>query len=221
MAKRYKASMLNVNGSPVPALVGKSAYDFAKDGGYNGNEESFSKKLSEEAPKKTSQMENDSGFVTTAIVESRIADTLKCIYPVGAIYISASEVNPSQIFKFGEWQQIKDRFLLSVGDSHVAGETGGEEKHQLTSSELPKLGGYFAMHGTANATGTVLHQVGDIQGYSKLLSAYGEANSTRKDGGTTVNDAGSIDGVAIQFGDNQPHNNMPPYLAVYVWKRIS
>ena len=27
-------------------------------------------------------------------------------------------------------------------------------------------------------------------------------------------------GYVKDAGGNQPHNNMPPYLAVYVWKRI-
>lgn len=39
-------------------------------------------------------------------------DWLKMVYPIGSIYISASNVYPSELFGFGTWEQIKDTFLL-------------------------------------------------------------------------------------------------------------
>lgn len=50
--------------------------------------------------------------------------TVESIYPVGSIYISTNNVDPSQIFNFGEWERIKDTFLLAAGDEYTAGSTG-------------------------------------------------------------------------------------------------
>lgn len=314
MARRIKLKNLEVRKpdgttSPVPALVGKSAYDFAKDGGYTGTEEEFAKKLGCEIPTKNSQLENDSGYinknvddlrnyynksssyskeetnalvsnipkfarkVVTTLPEMGEPDTLyllqiegtneanpnmfeewiwegkwellgsqninlvdyvkkseisaafnelmQSIIRVGYVYTSYSAENPTDVFGFGTWERIKDTFLLAAGDTYEPNTTGGETTHQLVPDELPKLGGYFTLHGTTSSVGTVLHTAGEIAGYGKLLSVYGEPNTARKDGGTTKTDAGSIDGVAIQFGGNVAHNNMPPYETVYVWKRIS
>lgn len=49
-----------------PGKDGKSAYQYAVDGGYTGTEEEFAAKLAEEikVPTKTSELINDSGFLT-------------------------------------------------------------------------------------------------------------------------------------------------------------
>ena len=39
------------------------------------------------------------------------------VYPVGAIYMSVNNTNPGNLFG-GTWEQIKDRFLLSAGDTY-------------------------------------------------------------------------------------------------------
>ena len=50
--------------------AGKTAYEYAQDGGYTGTKEDFAEKLAREIPTKTSQLENDSGFLTSAPVTS-------------------------------------------------------------------------------------------------------------------------------------------------------
>lgn len=46
------------------------------------------------------------------------------IYPVGSIYISVNDIDPSTVFG-GTWERIKDRFLLSSGNQYTAGATAG------------------------------------------------------------------------------------------------
>jgi microcystin-dependent protein len=58
------------------------------------------------------------------------------IYPVGSIYMSVNNVNPSTIFG-GTWEQIKDKFLLACGDTYNNGATGGEATHTLNANEIP------------------------------------------------------------------------------------
>ena len=46
---------------------------------------------------------------------------LESVYPVGSIYLSINDINPANLFGFGTWEQIKDRFLLSAGDTYMGG----------------------------------------------------------------------------------------------------
>lgn len=144
---------------------------------------------------------------------SHIADYWKTIYPVGSIYLSVSATNPAALFG-GKWEQITDRFLLAAGSSYVAGSTGGEADHTLTVEEMPSHNhkGYLMVQGygdwpsyTTNDH-EILHNYigGDFYGPNNTL------NATNL-GGVTINSK----------GNSQSHNNMPPYLAVYIWKRIA
>ena len=133
------------------------------------------------------------------------------IYPVGAIYISTSSTNPGTLFSGTTWVQIQDTFLLAAGSTYTAGATGGEATHTLTESELPSVTGTFNIRAVSS-------------GINMITAASG--HFTRADTGTTTttttnstNRAASS--VTYAFGDDQPHNNMPPYLAVYVWERTA
>lgn len=124
---------------------------------------------------------------------------LQMVYPVGSIYISTSDIYPTDIFGFGVWERIKDTFLLASGDTYQAGSVGGEDAHTLTVNEIPSHNHEYKRHAFYRDE-TDPDAGEDVYGVSnKTLSAYV---------GTTGN-----------VGGGQPHNNMPPYLAVYVWKR--
>lgn len=144
---------------------------------------------------------------------SYIAEYWKTIYPVGAIYLSVSAADPSTLFG-GTWEQITDRFLLAAGDIYGAGSTGGEANHTLTVAEMPEHNHSFHLRAkgyqgwpsyTTNGY-EIVHDYlgGDYNGPGETLNAFPIY------GGTTGNK-----------GNSQPHNNMPPYLAVYIWKRIA
>lgn len=134
------------------------------------------------------------------------------IYPVGSIYMSINNTNPSVLFG-GSWQQIKDRFLLSAGDSYIAGDVGGEANHTLTVDEIPSHthtygeSGYNAL--ITNAT--TAFQSGDM-GVQTGTGRYYPFTTTGAQyiRSTNTNSAGG----------SQAHNNMPPYLTVYMWQRI-
>ncbi len=117
---------------------------------------------------------------------------LNQIYPVGSIYMSTSSTNPSTLFG-GTWEQLKDRFLLGAGDTYSVGSTGGEATHTLTSEELPNM--VTVRDNCTNANGN--------NNWAQMSGWGNYQNNTR---GKQV---------------NKPHNNMPPYLAVYIWKRTA
>lgn len=37
----------------------------------------------------------------------------------------------------GQWEQVKDVFILAAGDTYKKGQTGGEATHVLTVDEMP------------------------------------------------------------------------------------
>lgn len=119
------------------------------------------------------------------------------LYPVGSIYMSVNNTDPSLIFG-GTWERIQDRFLLAAGSTYTAGDTGGEATHTLTTDEMPSHS-HTLWNGSYNWTGSQTANsptLGAKQGTSLVVKT----------------DAA---------GGGQSHNNMPPYIAVYMWKRLS
>ena len=120
------------------------------------------------------------------------------IYPVGSIYMSANAVSPQLLFG-GSWEQIQGRFLLGASGTYAAGSTGGEATHKLTTNELPS------------------HTHGGIYNYESTINVVGGGSDANfhavKTSSRTVN--------TYATGGGQAHNNMPPYLVVYMWKRTA
>ena len=131
------------------------------------------------------------------------------VYPVGAIYMSVNSTNPGNLFG-GKWEQIKDRFMLACGDTYAAGSTGGEAEHTLTVDEMPTHDHKIRLFTGINGVATT---VSDTQQGKPLSSKWNEDNTLSSD----TNQEHNIDVT----GGGSPHNNMPPYLAVYAWKRIA
>ncbi|WP_427814281.1 phage baseplate protein [Enterococcus sp. 22-H-5-01] len=128
-------------------------------------------------------------------------DLLNKTYPIGSIYPSISSVNPELLFG-GTWERFaKGQVLVGVDESDgdfAAGKAGGTKAHKLTINELPKhtvpLGLNRGPNPSASGSGTGGYLWGDV--------ASGGKNS------------GSV-------GGDQPHNNLQPYIAVYMWKRTA
>ena len=125
-------------------------------------------------------------------------------YPVGSIYTSANSTSPAELFG-GTWEQLKDRFLLATGDNYQAGSTGGEAQHKLTVEEMPK----HQHELVASATTTNQSGILDKSGQYLARSDAGGDNKLHWCTFTSTK------------GNGEKHNNMPPYLAVYMWKRIA
>lgn len=144
----------------------------------------------------TSQI--DDGAVTASKLD--LATVIEKIYPVGSIYMSTNNVSPAS-FIGGTWVQIEDTFLLSAGQTYTAGNTGGEATHTLTIAEMPShthsWNGYASLDTDA---GDGRRQAINTQRFSSDPTQSGTINNT---------------------GGGQAHNNMPPYLVVYMWKRTA
>lgn len=136
------------------------------------------------------------------------------VYPIGSIYMNVNSTNPGMLFG-GTWEQIQGKFLLGMSSSYPAGSQGGEASHTLTTEEMPSHG-----HNPANQAGYYgfitnsqkAFEVGDmgVQSGSGRYYPYSTAAfdiSRNSLTGTT--------------GGGNSHNNMPPYLSIYIWKRTA
>lgn len=123
---------------------------------------------------------------------------LDYLHPVGSIYQSTDPTSPADLFG-GTWEQIKDVFLLAAGDAHAAGSTGGEEEHILTAAEMANH-----THGYDYTGQSITEGVNAIRLYKAASTQYN-----------------AYTGKATSNCGGQAHNNMPPYLAVYTWRRTA
>lgn len=129
-------------------------------------------------------------------------DILELVYPVGAIYLSAVSTSPATLFGFGTWERIQNRFLLAAGSAYAAGSTGGAATHALSVDELPSHSHGFVNEFTNRAIPSSQSGSFNIP-ITKGSAATSSVSATNNEGG------------------GKAHNNMPPYLAVYVWKRTA
>lgn len=144
------------------------------------------------------------------------SDLLDLVYPVGAVYISASAANPKALFG-GTWTRIQGRFLLAADAGHPAGSTGGAEEVTLTEEQLPEISGSINAGSGSQETGYGAFRGAD--GVFTLRSSM--ANGQPRE---SVPYSGTAPGYAyadLSIGGGEAHNNMPPYLAVYVWQRTA
>lgn len=138
-------------------------------------------------------------------------------HPVGSLYMSENPTPPSTLFG-GSWTQITDTFILAAGSAYPAGSIGGEAKHLLTLNEAPKHSHYpsggSAWHFSVTKGGA------DDTGIGRKEMALDSSS-----GWWTVTTNGRDESMIYHKTDTQgggvAHNNMPPYEAYYIWKRIA
>lgn len=112
------------------------------------------------------------------------------IYPVGSLYMSVNDVSPAVLFG-GTWERIQDKFILASGDTYAGGTEGG----------------------SASASFTIDAHTHGIETYDNVKFVSGAVTSGSYDiaiSGTT--------GSAGKVSKTIP--TLPPYLAVYVWRRV-
>lgn len=122
------------------------------------------------------------------------------VWPVGSIYISVVNINPSEYFG-GTWQVFgTGRCLVGIDTSqtefNTIEKTGGEATHKLTIEEMPSHNHVINFD-----------QIWGWGGTTSLATTSGGPYA----GGGYIRDTGG----------NQPHNNLQPYITVYMWKRIN
>lgn len=140
---------------------------------------------------------------TTQNLQGQIS-TLYKLYAVGSIYMSVNSTSPASLFG-GTWERIKDKFLLGSGDSYSAGATGGSATHTHNASGFAKI--------STSAAGINVSQKDQTIDWAINYRMATPSNASQQTGMTSW-------GVDT---DTTVHSstNMPPYLAVYIWKRTA
>lgn len=180
---------------------------------------------------------NDATTISAAIAaKTTMTAVLDKLLPVGTIVHLTVSTNPATLYGVGTWEQITGRFLLGAGANLVntvntfgemaagdidrtAGERGGEISHTLSQGELPVIDDSFSAGAnmTANSQNNPIMFNGGQNGIftvatNTIIAAYANSN------------AGSFSAariVRMKFGNNEAHNNIPPYEVVYIWKRTA
>lgn len=157
------------------------------------------------------------------------------IYPIGSIYMSVNSTSPETLFG-GTWERLKDRFLLASGDTYNNGATGGSSTVSLTQSQMPRhthtqnshshspAGDYDYFIATPTNSGAVSRNSTAGQSGTKVQNLLQHASGvarTNTDSVTATNKYTGGSGSAESASNGSAHENMPPYLAVYMWKRIA
>lgn len=177
-----------------------------------------------------------------------LSDMLNKVYPVGSIYISTVGTSPADLFG-GTWQEITGKFLFARSTSHGAGTEGGSETVTLTEAQLPAhthtgpshthtvaAHTHTASSGSAgahshtvarnkiSASGTARYaaQADNVDHTTHSTSSAGAHSHTitvASGGGGSTGAAGT--GATGSTGSGSAITIMPPYLAVYIWKRTA
>jgi hypothetical protein len=147
-----------------------------------------------------------SGVVTLSNLASSLIDSL---YPVGSIYSNATDgTDPSTLLGFGTWVSFGEGRVLVGGGTgtddqptpevktFTAGDTGGEYNHTLTEDEIPSHN----------------HTINN-------MLARNIYDRDQGGGGYDPNNPGSI--LTELTGGDLPHNNIQPYITVYMWTRTA
>lgn len=165
------------------------------------------------------------------------------IYPIGSIYMSVNDISPQILFG-GTWERLEDKFLLGAGNTYTANDTGGNATHTHSIGHTHGVPGVAHTHTTGDHILTVseipshTHKTG-IDGKNAgsyntgVSSAYvyfdqtlglnttatggGKAHNHGNTGSTTPNGTTTNSQSTTTSGSS---SNMPPYLVVYMWKRV-
>lgn len=138
------------------------------------------------------------------------SNVIQTAYPIGTVYINATNSsNPASLLGFGTWVKFGEgRVLIGEGtgtdtnaedETFVGGSSGGEYNHTLTIDELAE-----------HSHDLISDSVPDVSNNSQSLwesPNLDEALTSQFQTGLT--------------GGDQPHNNIQPYITVYMWKRTA
>ena len=137
-------------------------------------------------------------FVTTAVAALDAAAINAIVYPVGSIYTNmAVATNPASLLGMGTWVAFGEGRVLvgkaSSGTFDTLVATGGAETHTLSTGELPAHTHTVDKYNASGGSGEGVQTAGNVTGTTT-------SNST---------------------GGGGAHNNLQPYIVVYMWKRTA
>lgn len=144
------------------------------------------------------------GYINDYLKRSPSENIFLDVYPIGSIYMSVNPTDPAYLFG-GSWVALKDRFLVGAGGAYGVTTEGGSTSHKHGS-------------GTLGATVTMSNS-------SILISSIQQKDGinhkpTAKINASTRDEYSQItDWIVPVIGNTADTNYLPPYYAVYMWRR--
>lgn len=170
------------------------------------------------------------------------------VWPVGSIYIGVTSTNPSEFFG-GTWEQFANGQVLvgqdpAQAEFNTALEVGGAKTHTLTANEMPThnhggaTGNDSPDHshtGYTTSGGEHEHVYNHYSGNLPNGQGGGANDLARNNLGTFSTGGGGGHSHNIQTygasvrhqhaignsGGGAAHNNLQPYIVVYMWRRTA
>lgn len=179
-----------------------------KTAGVNQNDLTVIKEDISQLQTETTQLNDDVTRLMGAFTS--VTDLTKQLFllmhRVGDIIFSTSDENPSTIYG-GTWVawgkgQVPVGVDTSDSDFNTVEKTGGEKEHTLTVDEMPSH--KHDIYG-GNTTTTNILTTSNNNGWITLLGGMAYKN----------------DGTMTTVGNDEPHNNLQPYITCYMWKRTA
>jgi hypothetical protein len=148
-----------------------------------------------------------SDIFTDTDADYEVDEVVNTVYPVGSIYLSVNATNPGSLPSFAgttwvRYAEGKCLFGVDDNDTDFALETtGGEKEVVLTEAQMPS------------------HNHTLTDNFRKIRYGHAGGDGALGQGGWIGLDS-SVEATTTA-GSNQPHENLPPYIAIYMWKRTA
>lgn len=144
---------------------------------------------------------NTTQLATTAFVQAAKTQLIGVLHPVGSLYFSVISTNPGTLFGVGTWVAFgTGRTIVGIdgaqAEFNVVEETGGAKTHTLTTTEIPS------------------HSHTYDRGYELTGQLYAAGTNNAPLQENSSQSTGSAGGGAA-------HNNLQPYIVIYMWKRTA
>lgn len=175
-------------------------------------------------------MSGDDATITPGLTEEEISNK---IYPIGSVYISFSNTNPATLFG-GTWEQLQNRFLYASTSS--SNQTGGAASVSYTPAVTLTRSTNVAISNhsyTPAGTNKTNFNVGETSGYGAAKPGAGYTSRLIVAGSTNLGVKVTFSGTATTLkhtitqpvftakGTAATIDTMPPYITVYMWKRLT
>lgn len=164
--------------------------------------------------------------------------------------MSVNSTSPADLFG-GEWEEINNTFLVAQGTSYTAGTSGGsitsgEPSNNTSGSTAITVAQMPAHnHGSKSLTGTWRFRDTASGSHDLILSSWGSASHSHATAWSGTHDKQAVSAASnyyyndASFNVTHTHNTAgsgeghthtlsshthevtPPYLAVYMWKRVA
>lgn len=156
-----------------------------------------------------------------AYVDAAITSAKSAMLPVGSIVHLNVSTNPNTLYGFGTWARIEGKFIVGVSDSDTdfdLNDTGGAKTVTLTEAQIPShthiqdahTHGFQASFTTSDGASQFDPAAFDTGNNASRYTATPQGSGVLSSTATNQN-----------TGGGGSHENLPPYIAKYIWQRTA